>query len=278
MDRAAHDAVYFSFFNTGQVCCSVERIYVDAIVKDEFERRVLEYARNYSAGERDTDMYIYILYTICIHIVVVVACVCVFFYFFKSPLPLPTSTKGPGCDESSKVGPMVSAMQRDIVAQQVDSAVKQGARLLYQGSTPSTRSGEYANGNWYPPTVLADVTNDMPINLCETFGPVVALATFDGSERHAIQCANDSEYGLASYVYTSDMVRAQRVAKGIKAGQVGINCYSLFHANVMCPWVGHKGSGFGYHSGADGWRQFSLPKSLVFETPLPPPVIPAASL
>jgi hypothetical protein len=184
--------------------------------------------------------------------------------------------EGPGTDERSKIGPMVSAMQRDIVAKQVDSAVKQGARILYQGSIPS--GDEWTGGNWYPPTVLVDVTNSMNINMCETFGPIVAIATFDGSERQAIKYANDTEYGLASYVYTSDMVRAQRVALGIRSGQVGINCYSLFNANMLCPWVGHKGSGFGYHSGSDGWRQFSLPKSLVFDTPLPPPIMPAASL
>jgi acyl-CoA reductase-like NAD-dependent aldehyde dehydrogenase len=55
--------------------------------------------------------------------------------------------------------------------------------------------------------------------------------------------------------------------------QVGVNCYSMFHMQPECPWVGHKGSGFGYHSGADGWRQFSLPKSLVFEGPAPDVVV-----
>ena len=68
------------------------------------------------------------------------------------------------------------------------------------------------------------------------------------------------------------MGRAQRVAQGIRSGQVGINCYSLFHADPNCPWVGHKGSGFGYHSGADGWRQFSVPKSLVFDRAVPPTI------
>jgi len=85
----------------------------------------------------------------------------------------------------------------------------------------------------------------MGIQHNETFGPVVALASFDGSEAAAVELANDTEYGLAAYVYSSDLAKAGRVAGGIKAGQVGINCYSLFHAQPECPWVGHKGSGFG---------------------------------
>ena len=84
-----------------------------------------------------------------------------------------------------------------------------------------------------------------------------------------MRLANDTEYGLAAYVYTSDAAKARRVAAGIHAGQVGINCYSLFHAQPECPWAGHKGSGFGYHSGADGWRQFSVPKSFVYTVALP---------
>jgi len=55
--------------------------------------------------------------------------------------------------------------------------------------------------------------------------------------------------------------------------QVGVNCYTLEHMQPECPWVGHKGSGFGYHSGPDGWRQFSLPKSLIFEAPIPEAVL-----
>ena len=82
------------------------------------------------------------------------------------------------------------------------------------------------------------------------------MTPFDGSEAAAVTLANDTEYGLAAYVYTGDAAgKGQRVAMGIKAGQVGINCYSLFHANVKCPWAGQKGSGHGYHSGFDGWRQ-----------------------
>ena len=70
---------------------------------------------------------------------------------------------------------------------------------------------------------------------------------------------------LAAYVYTRDLGKAARVACKIRAGQVGINNWSLAKAPTRCPWVGAKGSGFGYHSGDDGWRQFSVPKSLIFD-------------
>jgi acyl-CoA reductase-like NAD-dependent aldehyde dehydrogenase len=270
LDRAANDAVAFSLLNCGQVmlccdvsragpedvsaacaslkslsffrwswpvcalspllqvCCSVERIYVDAAVKDDFEHRVVEAARAFAVG--------------------------------------------PGSDPASRVGPMVSAMQRDIVRRQVRlkkgesrascvnthrvdtvqnaapafkalhfsspsspllsifvalacrwlrqvaDSVQRGARVLYQSPVPTGRVGEA--GNWFPVTVLGGLTQDMPIQTDETFGPVVAIASFDGSEASAIALANDTEYGLAAYVYTTDMERAKRVGAAIRAGQV----------------------------------------------------------
>lgn len=109
----------------------------------------------------------------------------------------------------------------------------------------------------------------MPIQKLETFGPIVSMSTFDGSEEAAIEMANSSEYGLASYVYTDDLSKGSRVARKIRSGQVGINCFSLLAAQPKCPWVGHKQSGFGSHSGMDGFRSFSVPKSIVFTTNAP---------
>lgn len=220
LDRAAADAVNYSLFNAGQVCCSVERIYVDSSIRDKFEAKVTTIAAEYKVGD--------------------------------------------GMDETSRVGPMVSSMQAALVEKQVKDAIAAGAKVLFKSPIP-----EGTKGNYYPVTVLTDLKQEMMIQSAETFGPVVAIAPFDGTEEEAVRLANDSEYGLASYVYTTDMARAHRVASRIKSGQVGINCYSLFHADPKCPWVGHKGSGFGYHSGADGWRQFSVPKSIVFDVPTP---------
>ena len=108
----------------------------------------------------------------------------------------------------------------------------------------------------------------------ETFGPVVALTPFDGTEAAAVKLANDTSYGLSGVVCTRDLAKGARVAAQIKAGQVGVNNWPLAAAPLQCPWIGAKGSGFGYHSGADGWRQFSVPKSLIFSGPLPPEFVP----
>jgi acyl-CoA reductase-like NAD-dependent aldehyde dehydrogenase len=216
VDLAAADAVRFSMWNCGQVCCSVERVYVAAAIKDVFEAKCVELARALQVGD--------------------------------------------GMDPTTTVGPMVSAMQRQLVSQQVKDATKNGAKMLYQSQVPA---GE---GNWYPATVLADVGQDLFISQTETFGPVLSITPFDGSEVEAVRLSNDTPYGLAAYVYTQDLDKAARVSVGIKAGQVGVNNYAPFNASAACPWVGHKGSGFGYHSGADGWRQFSVPKSIVFNS------------
>ena len=101
---------------------------------------------------------------------------------------------------------------------QVADSVQRGARVLYQSPIPTGRIG--AAGIWFPVTVLGGLTQEMPIQHCETFGPVVAIGTFDGSEASALALANESEYGLAAYVYTTDMEKAKRVGTAIRAGQV----------------------------------------------------------
>ena len=215
LEKAAADAVAYSLSNTGQVCCSIERIYVAASVYEQVQKLVTQYAADYKVGN--------------------------------------------GMEPSVKVGPLVSAMQRDTVKEHVEDATAKGAKLLYQSDVPSE-----SNGNFYPVSALADVKEGMKLYREETFGPIVSLSPFDGTEEEAIRLANDTEYGLASCIYTRDMDRAQRVATAIEAGQVGINCYSLEHMDVACPWVGHKNSGFGYHSGEEGFHQFSVPKTLVY--------------
>lgn len=215
LDKAACDAVAYSLSNAGQVCCSVERIFVAEGVYEEMQQRVATIAAEYKVGS--------------------------------------------GLDPDTRVGPLVSPLQRDKVQEHVDDAVRHGAKVLYQSALPKDLSGSF-----YPVTVLADVRDGMRTYREETFGPVVCLTPFDGSEEEAIRLANDTDFGLASSVYTQDMDKAERVAAAIQAGQVGINCYSLDNMDVACPWVGYKSSGFGYHSGEEGFHQFSLPKTLVY--------------
>ena len=114
--------------------------------------------------------------------------------------------------------------------------------------------------------MLADVPHGArEITQEETFGPVVALSTFPGDEKTAVALANDSTYGLTASVYSGDAARAARVASQIHAGQVGINNNALSGArDIRSPFVGHKRSGYGSHSGTDGWRQFSVPKTLIY--------------
>jgi acyl-CoA reductase-like NAD-dependent aldehyde dehydrogenase len=194
LDLAARDAVEYSLCNSGQVCCSIERIYVAAAVYDEFQALTTKYAKDYKVGN--------------------------------------------GMDPDVKVGPLVSSVQRDLVKKQVDDAILKGAKVLHQSTVPPTPSESSLTKDtcFYPVTVLANVTEDMAVFADETFGPIVAMTQFDGSEEEAIRLANDTEYGLASCVYTQDMEKAQRIAQRIDAGQVGINCYSLGNMDVNCPW------------------------------------------
>jgi len=218
LDKAANEAVLFSLSNAGQVCCAVERIYVEESVKPQFEQKVVEIAKSWKIGNPN--------------------------------------------DKGVNMGPMVTEMQREKVREQVAKAKECGAKVLYESDAPE-------KGNFQAITVLSELKQDMLIQTDETFGPVVALATFDGSEEEAVRLANDTEYGLASYVYTGDLEKGGRVARRIRSGQVGINCYSIIKAQPKCPWIGHKQSGFGSHSGMDGFRSFSVPKSLVFTTNAP---------
>jgi len=220
LEKAAKDAVMYSLSNTGQVCCSIERIYVADSVYDEFQTLAKVAAKNYKVGN--------------------------------------------GMDPENQVGPMVSMMQKDLVHEQVEDAIAKGAKILHQSEIPEQESEANSSGGlFYPVTVVADVDDSMQLFTKETFGPVVAIAKFDGTEEEAVRLANDTEYGLGSSVYSKDSEKANRIAALIDAGQVGINCYPLEFMGVQCPWVGHKKSGFGFHSGFDGCLQFSIPKTLV---------------
>ena len=181
-----------------------------------------------------------------------------------------TYVAGDGLDPTSTIGPMVSDTQRQIVHQHVQAAKKAGAKCLLGGNLPSTPA------TFYPPTVLSGVPHSArAITQEETFGPVVALSRFDGSDETAVRLANDSTYGLTASVYSADLARAGQIAGRLSAGQVGINNNPLSGMrDVRSPFVGHKRSGYGSHSGTDGWRQFSTPKTLIYTAPPPTTALP----
>ena len=143
----------------------------------------------------------------------------------------------PSTDPAAQIGPMINARAIDKIARHVDDAVSRGARVL-TGGKRLTQLGP----NYYTPTVLADATPDMQLSCEETFGPVVPLFRFD-NEAEAIQAANDTPFGLASYFYSQDVRRIDRVARQLEAGIVGINEGAL--ASEAAPFGGVKESGYG---------------------------------
>ncbi len=156
--------------------------------------------------------------------------------------------QGP-CDEAGvQVGPMVHGRQKAMVLRQVEDAVKRGAALLLGGAGSA---GDH--GNYVPPTVLANLDHSMPIMREETFGPVACVMTVAGDDE-AVECANDSPYGLGGAVFGSPD-RAEAVAARLATAMVGIN-RSCGGAEGT-PWVGARHSGYGYRGGVEGDRQFA---------------------
>ena len=156
---------------------------------------------------------------------------------------------GNGIGSDVEIGPMIHERQLKIVETQVNDAVRRGARLL-AGGKRLTELGP----NFYTPTLLADVTNDMLIMQEETFGPVLPVAAFD-SDEDAIRLANDSEFGLAASVWTRDRRRGEAVAEKLKAGAVMVNdmisCFGIAEA----PHGGFKQSGIGRAHGEMGFQE-----------------------
>ena len=153
---------------------------------------------------------------------------------------------GRGTEEGVQVGPLIDATQRDKVAELVDDATGKGADVLLGGGK---RDGA---GYFYDPTVLAGVPGDARLLKEEIFGPVAPVIGFD-DEDAAIAAANDTEYGLVSYVYTKDLKRAFRVCERLETGMIGLNQGLV--ANVQAPFGGVKASGLGREGGSRRHRR-----------------------
>ncbi|WP_406276691.1 aldehyde dehydrogenase family protein [Nocardia sp. NBC_00881] len=166
---------------------------------------------------------------------------------------------GHGLDDPD-VGPLISARQKAKVLGMIGDAASSGARVVVGGTAAVVDSA----GHFVQPTLLADVTNDMPVARQEIFGPVQSILAFDTLDE-AIDVANDTEYGLSAGVFTRDIGRAHTVAGALQAGQVQINRYT--GAGVEVPFGGYKNSGLGREKGMAALRHYTQLKSVIMAIP-----------
>jgi acyl-CoA reductase-like NAD-dependent aldehyde dehydrogenase len=205
---AAAAAAEGAFYNAGQSCCAVERVYVHRHVARDFADAFADAVRTYRVGD-------------------------------------PT-------DEETYVGPLARRAQLDVLADQVDDAVRRGATLLAGGKR---REG---TGWFFEPTVLAGVTHEMKVMRDETFGPVIGIMEVEDDD-DAVRRMNDTEYGLTAAVYTPDGARAERILRQVDAGTVYWNCCD--RVSPRLPWTGRRHSGIGSTLGVVGIRAFVQPKA-----------------
>lgn len=163
---------------------------------------------------------------------------------------------GPGYEAGVQCGPMITAKAVAKIDALVSDAIKRGARIT-TGGAPLAGEGYY-----YPPTVLENVDPAADIAHDEIFGPVAPIYRFE-TEEEAIRMANDTEYGLAAYVYSRDLSRAMRVAAAIETGMVGINRGLM--SDPAAPFGGVKQSGLGREGGVHGILEFTEPKYYAVE-------------
>jgi succinate-semialdehyde dehydrogenase/glutarate-semialdehyde dehydrogenase len=158
---------------------------------------------------------------------------------------------GNGMEDGVSIGPLVGPAAMEKVERQVADALELGATLV-SGGKRLTADG-LDRGFFYAPTVLSDVSNRMQIYREETFGPVAAIIPFD-TEEEVLEMANDTHYGLASYIYTRDISRAMRVFEKLRFGIVGIN--DINPTAAAAPFGGMKASGLGREGGREGIAEY----------------------
>ena len=154
---------------------------------------------------------------------------------------------GKGLDKGVEVGPLINAKAMQAVDNLVQTSIAQGAELVLGGKPHPL------GGSFYSPTILKNVTNDMPIAIEEIFGPVAPLIPFT-TEEEAVQLANDTPFGLAAYFYTRDIGRMWRVSEGLEYGMVGINEGII--SNAAAPFGGMKESGLGREGSRHGMDEY----------------------
>jgi phenylacetaldehyde dehydrogenase len=163
---------------------------------------------------------------------------------------------GPGLDQTTQMGPLVSKEQQERVLGYIDSGKKQGASVSVGGEAPSHP------GYFVKPTVLVNVQPDMKVVREEIFGPVLVAQRFDDLDE-VVRQANDTPYGLAASVWTSNLSAAHRLVPRIKAGTVWVNCHNFVDPNM--PFGGYKQSGVGREHGRVAVEMYTEQKSVCIQ-------------
>ena len=195
------------FFNCGQVCSAVKRVFVEQSIYEKFVTAMVDKLKTIKIGNPIHDV---------------------------------------------QMGPLVSKKQLDTLISQVEEAKQSGATVVFGGKRPDGK--EFEHGNYYVPTLLTNVNQNMKIIQEEVFGPVMPISPFT-DEDQAIRMANHTPYGLTAEIFTQDMVRANRIASQIQAGGISINMDISY--NPDSPIGGFKKSGLGREYGIEGFRELA---------------------
>ena len=159
-------------------------------------------------------------------------------------------------DPGTDVGPQITALQRDKTLEFIEETSQVG-KIVAQAAMPS--SPALSGGFYVPPTIFDDLPPDARVLRDEVFGPVLAVTTFDDDEE-AVVLANDTQFGLAAGIWTSDIGRAHRMAAAVRAGTVWINTYRVL--SELVPFGGIGMSGYGRENGSEAARLYTRPKSV----------------